>query len=66
MSTKRLGHYVIRKSKNKELYWQFFKNGRELARSSETYKRKAGVKKSLAAIMGSFTCEIVDSTINKK
>lgn len=65
-SPKRKGHYVICKAKNKEIYWQFWKNGREIARSSETYKRKAGVKKSIAALQGSATCEIVDETIKRR
>lgn len=65
-SPKRKGHYVILKAKNKELYWQFWKNGREIARSSETYKRKASVYKSIEALQGSSTCEVRDSTAKRR
>jgi len=61
MSTKKIGHYVICKAKNKELFWQFFKNGREISRSTETYKRVAGVKKSIKAMQGSAAAEIIDT-----
>ena len=59
--SKRIGYYVIRKSKNKELYWQFWKNGREIARSSETYKTIAGVRKSIRAIQSSTLADVIDS-----
>jgi len=63
--SKKQGHYIIKKSKNKELYWQFWKNGREICRSSETYKRKASVKRAITNMKNSSTCEIEDETIKR-
>lgn len=54
------GHYEIFKSKNKEFCWRFIKNGKEIARCSETYKRKASAKRSIDIVMWGGGFEIKD------
>lgn len=56
------GRYEICRSKDKEFYWRFIKNGRIIAKSSETYKRKSACKRSVAIMMDSFYTDVVDKT----
>lgn len=52
--------YEVKRANNKELYWRFIgKNGEQISRSSETYKRMAGVMKSIN-IMKNTEAVIVD------
>jgi len=67
MAKQRQSKYVIFLANNKEFCWRFIKNGREIFRSSETYKRKASVKRSiLIALNSGADAEIFDETIKVK
>jgi len=51
----------IKRAKNKDYYLAVFaKNGKELLRSSETYKRKSGVKKLLKYLLDA---PVIDETL---
>ena len=65
-SMKRQGRYELDRSKNKEFFWRFVKNGREIARSSETYKRKAAARRSIQIIAQSGDCIVLDLTLTHR
>jgi len=47
---------------HKEYYWRFIKNGREIFRSSETYKNRSGANRALKIAMDCYDCAIIDFT----
>jgi len=57
--------YEIKRSRNnKELFWRFIgKNGEQISRSSETYKRRAGVMKSINIMRNSGMVVVHDTTV---
>lgn len=56
--------YEIKRARNKELFWRFIgKNGEQISRGSETYKRRAGVMKSINIMRGSAGAVVHDTTM---
>jgi uncharacterized protein YegP (UPF0339 family) len=65
MAVNKKGRYEIDRSKNNEFFWRFIKNGKQISRSSETYKRKGSVKRSIAIMQNSNGVETIDITKKK-
>lgn len=60
----RKSKFHVKKAKNGELYWTLVaSNGRQICKSSETYKSKQNVKKSIEATRKAFYNITTDAVV---